>query len=226
MDWKRLFHRPASTSFYHLEYQAFSAKYLLELKTHLLQSPYLAQNVLNQRFATTQGFSVIFNAQRVSDLNHYFPWLKTWQAKILRPEYNLYYLNALCLGPAGHVERHIDHSIRGYGADLPYPLQVSVLYVSIPKMQGGEFLLFDPQEKPLLCLRPESGMLLTFRGDLKHLITPIQHIEFPQTPRLSLVCEQYVLKAKDLDKVPAFTLKSTVDFQTFLQAESDTNNEV
>lgn len=218
--WKSLFSSPSRQDLYCLQHQAFTPEYLLELKQHLLSSPYLAQNVLNQRFATTQGFSVIFSVKRVQELTACFPWLKTWQAEILHPEYNLYYLNALCLRKGGRVDRHIDHSIRGYGSDLPYPRQVSVLYISIPAMQGGELQLFDPQENPIVRIAPENGLLLRFRGDLKHLITPVDGLDQPENPRLSLVCEQYALKHKDLERVPGFTLKSTVNFQTFLQAQN------
>ncbi|PIQ24082.1 iron-regulated protein [bacterium (Candidatus Blackallbacteria) CG17_big_fil_post_rev_8_21_14_2_50_48_46] len=220
MQWLKKFLNPSQENhFFSLEKECFRAEYLQSLAQNLLETPYLADNVLNQRFATTQGFSIIFRPQHLPKVLLEFPLLETYLAHIMRPEYNLYYLNALSLRENSLVERHIDHSIRGYGIDLPYPKQVSVLYVVIPKMEGGDLQLYDPQENPLALITPQTGLKVNFRGDLKHTILPVKRLAESHQPRLSLVCEQYHLSPQDLERVPEFTLKSTVDFKTFLDSE-------
>jgi len=198
----------------------FEPAYLDRLTQDLLASPYLAHNVLNARFASTEGFSVIFQTQELPRVLGDFPFLQTYLNHLVRPEINLYYLNALALNQSARVERHIDHSIRGYGEELPFPQRVSVLYVSIPAMVGGALQIYDPAENPLTEIQPQTGLWLHFRGDLKHAISPVQSLPEATTPRLSLVCEQYALSPSELASVPEYVLKSTVGFGTFLAAES------
>lgn len=216
--------KKSQSDLFQLQQDLFAPAYLADLTSQLLASPYLAQNVLNARFASTEGFSVIFQREQVSRVLQDFPFLETYLAQLMRPEINLYYLNALALNQSAQVERHIDHSIRGYGETLPYPQRVSVLYVAIPAMVGGALQLYDPAENPLKEIQPETGLWLNFRGDLKHAISPVQALPMvenrPSTPRLSLVCEQYALRPSELEAVPEYVLKSTVGFGTFLAAES------
>jgi hypothetical protein len=214
-----IFKKRSRSALYSQEQSCFESAYLEQLTEALLASPYLAQNVLNYRFASTEGFSVIFQSQQRDRVLADFPYFEKYLEALIQPEYNLYYLNALALRQSAKVERHIDHSIRGYCEDLPFPKQVSVLYLSIPAMQGGQLQLYDPQENHLLQIEPKTGLWFHFRGDLKHAITSVQALSEHARPRLSLVCEQYQLTRSELEYVPEFVLKSTVGFNTFLEAE-------
>ena len=120
---------------------SLTAEQLQTLTDQLLCSPYLQKNILNQRFASTQGFSVIF--RNPLDLLKQFPEMQTYFDQLdYHAKINLFYLNVLVIGAAGQVDRHIDHSIRGYHAQLPLPRQVSVLYVQVPEMHPLAVLSF------------------------------------------------------------------------------------
>lgn len=193
--------------------QALPLKNCREIAEVMLQSPYLERNVLNGRFASTRGFSVIF--QHRHDVEALFPELQdALDALALCSHCNLFYLNLLVLEQAAHVERHIDHSIRGYDATLPFPHEVSVLYLQAPPMQGGRLLLFDRQDQIAQRIAPQTGLLLRFPGHSKHAV---EAVESSGTERVSLVCEQYRLSKSQLQALPEFTLKSSADFQSFLK---------
>lgn len=192
---------------------ALPAAELAKLREALLASPYLQKNVLNVRFATTLGFSVIF--QQPEQLLKDFGFLQSF-LRFLDPRCTLYYLNVLALEANSHVERHIDHSIRGYNPQLPFPQRVTVLYVDIPPMQGGELQLYDRYDQVVERVVPESNLLLHFKGDCKHAVSAVSGCE---RPRLSLVCEQYRLSPSQLQDLPAYTIKSTAGFGTFLQGQ-------
>jgi hypothetical protein len=173
-------------------------------------SPYLKQNVLNQRFSTTQGFSLLFHNAR--DLPEQFSFFKPFLA-LLNPRYNYYYLNVLQLEKSAQVDRHIDHSIRGYHQKLPFPRRVSILYLQANDLEGGSLQIYNHRDQISHTINPLTGTWVSFKGNLKHGITPLKH---SQGPRLSLVCEQYKLSKAELTYVPGFTLKSTATFDTFL----------
>lgn len=183
------------------------------ISSQLLQSPFLQRNVLNERFASTEGFSLIFREperalRQFSALAPYLTLLRDL------PATNLYYLNILVIGNQGCVERHVDHSIRGYGHELPLPLRVSVLYVDVPAMQGGRLLFYDAQQREIQQVLPRPGMLVHFDGRSKHAV---EAVRATTGLRVSLVCEQYSLKAAELEAVPEFCVKSTADFSAYLQ---------
>ncbi|MBF2053704.1 MAG: 2OG-Fe(II) oxygenase [Candidatus Sericytochromatia bacterium] len=200
----------------HQQPQALPAACIQAMAGQLLASPYLTQNVLNQRFSTTQGFSLIF--QQVAQLQQHLPEVMPFFELLQDAPANLYYLNVLAIGQQGQVERHVDHSIRGYDPDLPLPRRVSVLYLQVPPGPGGELQLFDHQGRPQHTLKPQTGLLVHFPGDLPHAV---QAVQTSQTLRLSLVCEQYWLSAAQLLALPEVTLKSTAGFDTFLQQHLD-----
>lgn len=191
---------------------ALPAEQLAEIGRELSTSAYLCQNVLNARFATTRGFSVIYREpQQVIET---FPCLAPFLALLGRQRgVNLYYLNVLAIRAAGKVDRHVDHSIRGYDASLPLPWRVSVLYLQIPPMDGGELRLYRPDGRENRRIQPETGMLVHFSGASRHAVGEIRQAE---ADRLSLVCEQYRLSRRQLDSVPDFTVKSMAPFTAFL----------
>lgn len=196
--------------------QALPPACLQAMAEGLLASPYLTQNVLNQRFSSTQGFSLIF--QQPQSLQHNLPAVWPFFELLQDLPSNLYYLNVLAIGQQGQVERHVDHSIRGYDPDLPLPRRVSVLYLQVPAGAGGELLLYDRQGRLKRSLTPQKGLLVHFPGDLPHAV---QAVQASGQLRLSLVCEQYWLSAAQRAALPDFTLKSTAGFETFLQQHLD-----
>lgn len=197
--------------------QAAAPGALAAMRDQLLASPYLRQNVLNSRFETTQGFSVIYRDS--ARLHDKFPSLAAFTALLgARPDVSLCYLNVLVIGAAGKVDRHVDHSIRGYDPQLPLPWRVSVLYLEVPAMDGGELLIYDGAGAESRRIRPETGLLVHFSGASKHAVAEISRSE---SPRISLVCEQYRLKPRQLAAVPAFTIKSMAPFAAFLAGEAN-----
>ncbi len=206
----RFWHR---RNYLQVQAQALSQAELNKLTESLLNSAYLRQNVLNARFSTTQGFSVIY--RQPAPLLEQFPELNAF-LNLLTGQANLFYLNVLAISEAGRVDRHIDHSIRGYDAKLPFPELVSVLYVQVPPMTGGELLIYDRQDRLNKTIRPETGMLVHFPGDWKHAVSELGQVA---VPRISLVCEQYQLSRRQLKLLPEFTVKSMAPFQTFVDQQ-------
>ena len=188
----------------------FSAQVLRQMAVPLLQSPYLQQNVLNQRFETTQGFSLLL--ADLSLLPEAFQFLNPY-LQTLDPRCNYFYLNVLRLNASAKVDRHIDHSVRGYHAQLPFPRRVSVLYLQADALEGGELQFYDRQDRVFRQIKPQTGTWVSFKGRLKHGITPVVRCE---QPRLSLVCEQYRLRAAQRAYLPEVTLKSSARFDAFL----------
>lgn len=192
---------------------------LVALRSPLAQSPYLKPNVLNQRFASTQGFSLLFASP--ADLPPQFRFLAPF-LNLLDRRCNYFYLNVLQLAESGRVERHIDHSIRGYAGTLPFPRRVSVLYLQAEEIEGGNLLFYNARDEVVRTVVPETGKWVSFAGRLKHGISPVTRCGLP---RLSLVCEQYALRQSQRVYVPEFALKSTATFDTFL-SEALPDNEV
>ncbi|MEZ0372550.1 MAG: 2OG-Fe(II) oxygenase [Candidatus Sericytochromatia bacterium] len=199
--------------FVEIQGQAMATERLQALSQAVLASAYLQQNVLNARFATTLGFSVIF--RQAAELLEQFPEMGEFLGLMqsTRPQTSLYYLNVLVIGAAGQVERHVDHSIRGYDPKLPLPWRVTVLYLQVPEMEGGELLLYDKYDQLSRRIQPQPGMLVHFSGQSKHAVAAISQAA---TPRVSLVCEQYSLSRKQLEAVPEFSIKSMAPFAAFL----------
>lgn len=180
------------------------------LFTQVTASPYLRQNVLNQRFSSTQGFSLLFSHPQ--HLPEAFAFVQPFLA-LLNPRYNYYYLNVLQLEQSAQVDRHIDHSIRGYHQKLPFPRRVSILYLQAENLDGGALQIYNARDQVSHTIAPCTGDWVSFKGSLKHGITPLKS---SNGPRVSLVCEQYKLSKKELAYLPHFTLKSTAAFDTFL----------
>ncbi|MGV3526943.1 MAG: 2OG-Fe(II) oxygenase [Candidatus Sericytochromatia bacterium] len=202
------FHSPISQQFS----EALPSAELAALQAEIRDSAYLQRNVLNARFASTQGFSVIFRDP--APLLAHFPAMAPFVRQL--PPASLYYLNALVLAEAGRVDRHIDHSIRGYDSSLPFPQRVSVLYVQVPEMEGGELMLYDRRDRLVQTLQPRTNLLVHFDGWRKHAVGAITH---SRELRISLVCEQYRLSREQLESVPVFTIKSTAGFAAFLKEQ-------
>ncbi|MEO6594983.1 MAG: 2OG-Fe(II) oxygenase [Planctomycetota bacterium] len=187
-----------------LQQDAFAADYLAELRLQIRKSRYFTQNNLNRDFVGTRGFSVVFRRTALARVHEQFPWSLPFLERALRPDCNAFYFNPLQLTMGSHVSPHIDRSLRAYALDVDPPLQVSVLYVEVPKaLRGGELVL-RRGKKFLGRIVPREGLLVQFDGDLEHAV---ERVDTPGL-RLSVVCEQYLLDADELALVPEYTIES------------------
>ena len=183
---------------------AFPPAYLRSLERQILASPHFTENTLNRDFVHTRGFSVVFRRESRSQVERLFPFFTPYLARALRADCSAFYLNPLRLERGSRVDPHIDRSLRSYCKEVPVPLTVSVLYVAVPEdLRGGELVLARGKKR-LACLRPVTGTLLFFDGDLTHSIEPVESAG----ARLSLVCEQYDLAADELERIPSFAIET------------------
>lgn len=139
--------------------------------------------------------------------------------KVTPDRCNAFFINPLVIAEGSHVAPHIDRSLSSWcRPDLPpYPLKVSVLYLDVPDdLKGGRLLLHPPawtlHPKPTVI--PKTGRLFEFRGDLRHEVAEVTQA---QTPRISLVMEQYELPPYLLRKIPDFYVRSTRTFDSFME---------
>jgi hypothetical protein len=185
-----------------LQPDAFDADYLALLRQRIRQSRYFTTNNLNRDFVGTRGFSLVFRGAARERVVREFPWCGPYLDRALRSDCNAVYLNPLQLEQGSNVSPHIDRSLRSYVLDIDPPLLVSVLYVDVPKdLRGGELTLRRGR-KFLGRVVPREGLLVQFDGDLEHGVGRVD------TPRLSLVCEQYLLDEGQLAMVPEFRIES------------------
>jgi len=205
--------------FFQEEYKLFSEDYLEKLKREIISSKYLAKNHLNYNFSTTLGFSLIFKASKIGLMKEKFPFFSEYFDRVFLPEIDVYYLNPLVLNYNSRVERHIDHSLRSYDPEIGFPNRVAVLYVSVPKMKGGELVLYE-QERMIKKIKPQNNKLVFFAGELKHEIKNISRIDGNEKQRISLVCEQYKANEEQLKKIPDFLIRSSSSFKNFLEMET------
>lgn len=187
-----------------LHSDAFDRDYLFELQKQIRSSPYFAVNNLNRDFVGTRGFSIVFRRSALARVIEQFPWTEQYLKLALRDDCNAFYLNPLQLTEGSHVSPHIDRSLHAYVVDVLPPLQVSVLYVEVPKGLRGGGLVLRRGKKFLGRVAPLEGLLLQFHGDLQHAVDKVE------TPglRLSLVCEQYRLDDSELEGMPEYTVES------------------
>jgi len=205
------------------------------LRTQLLSSPYVAHSTLGGSFRGSRGFAITFTQEGRPSLEERFPFLRGYLAQALAPEAgqrllpwharfrgrmgvlpNAFYLNLLILADGGSVGRHVDATLRGpSGVVDAIPQHVSVLYLAVPRCEaGGELRLYRDQRR-VGRIRPESGTLLLFRGDLVHEVTEIQ--DMPEGDlRISLVCEQYHLPLSARDRLPRLHVQSKAGFAAYL----------
>jgi len=187
-----------------LQPDAFDADYLALLRQRIRQSRYFTTNNLNRDFVGTRGFSLVFRGTARERVVQEFPWCGPYLDRALRADCNAFYLNPLQLEQGSNVSPHIDRSLRSYVLDIDPPLQVSVLYVDVPKVLRGGELTLRRGKKFLGRVVPREGLLVQFDGDLEH---GVERVDTPGL-RLSLVCEQYLLEEEQLAMVPEFRIES------------------
>jgi hypothetical protein len=191
---------------------------LQALRSAVLESPYLAANTLNHRFSGTRGFSVVFTLEGRDKVARQFSVFNAYLDSVLHPRCNAFFLNPLVVQGGSRVAPHVDRSLRSYTRpdEPPNPLRVVVLYLQVPaEMSGGRLILHG--NRPLVDIEPLENKMVFFRGDLRHEVTELVAQEGQE--RISLVCEQYRLPARLLERVPPFEIRSKRPFEDFLQAE-------
>ncbi len=188
------------------------------LREAVLTSPYLAANTLNHRFQGTRGFSVVFTREGDSKLARQFPVFHEYLGQVLHPKCNAFFLNPLVVQAGSRVAPHVDRSLRSFTKpdEPPNPVRVTVLYLQVPDgLKGGHLILHS--HRPLVDIEPAVNKMVLFRGDLRHEVTELVAQEGQE--RISLVCEQYRLPPRLLERVPTFEIRSKRPFEDFLQAE-------
>jgi predicted 2-oxoglutarate/Fe(II)-dependent dioxygenase YbiX len=183
----------------------FSPKYLDELRSQIIFSPYLSNSQLSESFADTKGFSIIFKRSSIERVEKHFSYFSSYFKEALKSSCNAFYLNTLILESGNSVAEHLDCSISSYNMIYTNPLLVSVFYVDIPNdLQGGELVIKVKEEE--LQIKPQINTLVFFLGNLSHKVNQVKSSQ----SRISLVCEQYNLNAERLQKIPEFEIKSGV----------------
>lgn len=181
----------------------FSQAYLRELRSHILNSPYLNVSQLGESFTHTKGFSVVFKGSSINKVINNFSWLKPYFEVTLKEACNAFYFNVLILESGTRVEEHTDCSICSYDMIYTNPRLVSVFYVDIPKdIQGGELVLHLGEKH--WEIKPQTNSSIFFLGNLFHQVNQVTSSQ----PRISLVCEQYHLSSERLQNIPEFEIKS------------------
>jgi hypothetical protein len=205
---------------YLIETGAFPEAVRTDLLAAILASPLLGRNPLNAYFRTTLGFSVVFRREALNEVMARFSAFIPYLRKALSPMANAFYLNPLVIPEGGRVERHADLSLRSYVDGVDNPAFVSVHYVQVPKtMVGGQLQLYRPDDSIIATIPPQENALLTFQGDLRHDVTAVTGCN--DTPRISLVCEQYCLNSAQLCEVPRLTAQAHGGFAAFLALEGE-----
>ncbi len=171
-------------------------------------------------------------------------WRQRLQGTLGSGKTNALYLNVLALPPGSGVGAHVDATLRTpSGVPELIPRMVSVLYLQ--PGHGGLLKLYEGN-RLRADIEPQRGALLHFRGDLRHEVltgdaankTVDTHPPYaddvgesktaptlsPRT-RVSLVCEQYSLKASALRHIPQYELHSKAPFETFLQRAQNSEHE-
>lgn len=201
------------------------------LRATLLASNYIGETTLNGPFEASRGFGVTFTSEGREKLTSRFPTLAPWlditlgvpAIAALTPWWrktqterlpNAWYLNVLVVGPGAEVPRHIDGTLMGMAEVTDHPPEcVSVLYLDVPNVRGGELELWAGR-LPAGRITPKTRDAVHFRGDLAHAVRPFTGSA--DARRSSLVIEQYHFAPDALARLPSFRLESRAGFGAFL----------
>jgi hypothetical protein len=214
---------------------ALPAEKFEPIRDALLGSPLVSKSTLGGAFEQSHGFAMTFQEAGREQIEQRFPPLKDYFARVLgepavrtlqswwgklrkKPVVvpNCWYMNLLLVGEGGAISRHIDTTL-GREAGVPgrTPEAVTVLYLKVPQVSGGQ-LEISREQKVKAFIRPREGGLLHFRGDLAHEVLPVQQL--PEgAQRASLVIEQYHFADDALARLPTFKLDSRAGFGAYLK---------
>lgn len=186
----------------------YTKKECTDLLHQINNSGFIVNNPLTELFTDTTGFLLRFMDN--SHLEEQFQqnnatFIYNIFTKIKNPKCNAFACNLLII-PARNNKtnvlsgiRHTDCTMEINEPYFPYrtytPKCVSVLYLQTPnEFTDGELELYTFMGlsiKPNKIIKPKIGRLVVFRGDLKHAVKSFDSAE--NTPRISLVFEQYII---------------------------------
>jgi hypothetical protein len=213
---------------------AFSTLAAEALAARIMAHPLVGRSQLIGTFEGSRGFGIALTSANKSALRERFPFFSEPLAHFERcPVHmlprsrlfsfsdrrlpNAYYMNVLVVEDGQGVGRHIDGTLGG-AVDAPglTPAVVSVLYLRVPsRREGGQLSLFN-DDHCVATIAPQAGMVVHFRGSLAHEVSPL---EGANGPRISLVCEQYVLTDEQLARMPPFVVQSRASDPLFKRGE-------
>jgi hypothetical protein len=198
---------PDDLDWYQEFYNLFPDSYLTKLENEF-SKPVFSINKSGSLFRNSYGCLIEFRNDFKDEVNNKFPFLKEYIETALGQDANLFFLNALILEKNSEVKKHVDTSMKRHNpGKIQFPLRVSVLYVDLPEMVGGELCLYKYESGELMTkIIPERGKLVIFKGNLPHSVSEIANILTPQKgKRISLICEQYRVDSETLNLIPGFT---------------------
>lgn len=218
--------------------RALPDEVLWRVRDEVLASPLVSTSPLAGSFRGSRGFAATFTRegrpaleQRLPSLAPFIalaldgkgaralePWWSRWARPLREP--NAFYSNLLLLADGGGVGCHVDGTLRGpSGVPDAVPLLVSVLYLRVPAaISGGELVLWRGA-RIVGRIAPREGMLVHFRGDLDHEVTPLVGVA-PGELRASLVCEQYLLSPDALGRLAPLSVQSKAGFDAYLEDQA------
>lgn len=214
----------------------FANEYLEDLKNNLLRLKFDKQINLGGSFKNAYGLTFIFKPEFRKNVYARFPYLKNFIEAIIADDINIYFINSLIIRDDGGIGIHLDGSIGKFDPkNFSCPERVSVLYIDVPEMSGGELRLFQKAGKfekaaggqlglqeltgahrstqpftLMASIQPVKNKLVHFRGNLLHEVTPvIKTRQDDKRLRISLVCEQYNINPENLYKYPDFEIQKS-----------------
>lgn len=206
-------------SLYRISDSVFSSDFVAGAAESVKKSPLLSQTTLNTRFSGTEGFSIAMTRSGLPRLKRSFPYFYEYLETVTPDRCNAFFINPLCIAEGAHVAPHVDRSLNTWTRPEypPFPVKVSVLYLDVASdLEGGTLLLYPPlltlHSKP--SITPKTGRLFEFRGDLRHEVAAVTK---SSRPRISLVMESYEMEPYLLRKIPEFFVKSSREFDSFLE---------
>lgn len=197
-----------NTPYVHIDDNFYSRSECEDLLAKINNSGLIVSNPLNDSFENTRGFLIQFVDYPLLEnrfQKHGASFAYEVFQKIKHSECNAFICNLLVL-PARNKKRsppeigmHQDCTLDIAEENFPYrtylPKCVSVLYIQTPtKFSDGELELYTfmgLSDTPEQVIKPKIGRLVEFRGDLFHSVNSFGSVE--ETPRISLVFEQYIL---------------------------------
>ncbi len=182
------------------------------LLEELWRSKLIGGNALSDGFGGSRGFGVKFRREGLSRLLEWLPFTRPYFARIFHESEahlrfrqalggqppNAFFFNALVIPPGKGVALHFDRTLDNRTAAM----FVSVLYLQVTAQPGGRLFLYDGAW-PVGMVNPRSGMLIQFRGALRHGVSDTAPSD---GERISLVCEHYFLPDAALRQCPYFEL--------------------
>lgn len=203
---------------YRADTSVFDPPYIEKTAEFVRNHALLSSSTLNSRFSTTEGFSIALTRSGMPRLRQSFSVFYEYLEKLAPDRANAFFINPLVVGTGAFIAPHIDCSLNSWTSPErpPFPIKVSVLYLDVPEnLRGGTLMLYPPtlslHFKPTIT--PQTGLLFEFRGDLRH---EVREVETASRPRISLVTEHYCLPPHLLDKIPEFFVKSSREFDSFM----------